>query len=64
MWGDKLLTATLLMEQGLPVPKFATFSPLAYGEALGVFAGMRKPVVVKPRKNTDHGRGVTTGITN
>jgi glutamate--cysteine ligase len=62
--GDKLLTATLLREHGLPVPNFAGVSPLAYSEALRFFREFPKPVVVKPQRSTSGGAGVTTGISS
>ncbi len=62
--GDKLATATLLKEHGLPVPNFASFSPFAYPEALQFFREFPKPVVVKPRLSTSAGVGVTTGISS
>jgi cyanophycin synthetase len=62
--GDKVVTATLLNEHELPVPKFAVFSPFAYPAALQSFKEFPKPVVVKPRLSTSGGTGVTTGISS
>jgi len=58
------VTATLLNEHGLPVPKFAVFSPFAYPAALQSFKEFPNPIVVKPRLSTSGGTGVTTGISS
>jgi cyanophycin synthetase len=60
--GDKLLTSTILLENGFPVPEFATFSFREYTSAVDFFNRLQKPVVVKPQSSTAHSRGVTTNI--
>jgi len=60
--GDKQLTSTILSEQGLPVPRYGSFSASRYAEALERFREAQKPVVVKPTRGTSAGLGVTLNV--
>jgi cyanophycin synthetase len=59
--GDKAAAKVLLEDAGLPVPSGRAVRSL--DEAMAAARQLRWPVVVKPL-NGNHGRGVTTGVTN
>ncbi|HVI34020.1 cyanophycin synthetase [Phenylobacterium sp.] len=58
--SDKALTKALLSKAGVPVPEGAVVR--SADEAVREAARLRGPVVVKPLDG-NHGRGVTTGLT-
>lgn len=63
MCGDKLLSASMLAESGLPVPSFSGWSSANAATAFKKFADLPKPLVVKPARGSS-GKGVTVDINN
>jgi cyanophycin synthetase len=59
---DKPLTHRLLAQEGLPVPRHATFSMGNLNAAMQFLRATAGDCVVKPANGTGGGRGVTTGI--
>jgi cyanophycin synthetase len=62
MSGDKVLTASILAEHGLPVAKFASFGRFEVDRAMDFVRSLPGPAVVKPAYSTSNGVGVSTGI--
>lgn len=60
--GDKALVQSLLSEAGLPVPPFRWFARDAFPEAARYARELDGPVVVKPRRGTSGGAGVTVAV--
>jgi cyanophycin synthetase len=60
--SDKALTYRVLREQGIPVPRHATFSLGDVGPARAFMRRIDGECVVKPAGGTGGGRGVTTAI--
>jgi D-alanine-D-alanine ligase-like ATP-grasp enzyme len=60
--ADKLLTYKILEEEGLPVPRHASFELGNLKAALAFLEVSGRDCVVKPASGTGGGRGVTTGI--
>ncbi|MFZ0392114.1 MAG: ATP-grasp domain-containing protein, partial [Calditrichia bacterium] len=62
MAGDKWLINQLLHENGIPVPFCQSFHVKELPEALTWFCRRNRTVVVKPRRGTSGGKGVTACI--
>lgn len=60
--GDKFLVSQILAKNYLPVPKSACFTLSTMDAACEYFTNMKKPAVVKPRRGTSGGTGITAGI--
>ena len=60
--GDKFLVSQILARHELPVPPAACFTLSNIKEACDYFRKMKKPAVVKPRRGTSGGTGITAGI--
>lgn len=60
--GDKFLVSSILAKHGLPAPASACFTLAAFNEACQYFKNAPGPVVVKPRRGTSGGTGITAGI--
>lgn len=60
--GDKFLVSQILSKNDLPVPKSACFCLSTMDDACEYFTNMKKPAVVKPRRGTSGGTGITAGI--
>ncbi|RMI03322.1 MAG: ATP-grasp domain-containing protein, partial [Calditrichaeota bacterium] len=60
--GDKFLVSRILAENGLPVPAGTCFTVDEVERAREYFHHAEKPLVVKPRRGTSGGLGVTAGI--
>jgi D-alanine-D-alanine ligase-like ATP-grasp enzyme len=61
--GNKRLTYKLLVEAGVPTPRYDVFTFRTIARAFAFLQEVSKPCVVKPSAGTGGGRGVTTGIT-
>lgn len=59
---DKPLTHQILLAEGLPVPRHATFTLKDLKPAAAFLASADGDCVVKPASGTGGGRGVTTGV--
>jgi len=64
MCGNKLVTATILSENGLPVPWFRGYSIDEYEQALQDFVALDRVVVVKPCFGTSSGDGISVGVSS
>ncbi|HFE63224.1 MAG TPA: ATP-grasp domain-containing protein, partial [Caldithrix sp.] len=62
--GDKYLVAKILKKNNLPVPRCECFTLASIDQAIHYFIQIKQPVVVKPRRGTSGGTGVTAGISN
>jgi cyanophycin synthetase len=60
--GDKYLVSQILSKSGLPAPFSAYFTLPGFKEACKYFLNIKKPAVVKPRRGTSGGTGVSAGI--
>lgn len=60
--GDKFLVSQILAKHDIPVPKNACFTLSTMDAACEYFTNMKKPAVVKPRRGTSGGTGITAGI--
>ena len=61
--GDKPLVYRLLDEHGVPVPNHVVCEGAEVTAAVRLAASLRRPLVVKPARDTGSGHGVTTGVT-
>ena len=62
--ANKKLTASLLEQSGLKVPRNAAFRLNNIDKAYEFLKTSRKPCVIKPLKGTAAGKGICTGIIN
>jgi len=62
--GDKFLVSQILSEHKLPVAKSAYFTLEQFDEAKEYFHQSKKPVVIKPRRGTSGGVGITARVTS
>jgi D-alanine-D-alanine ligase-like ATP-grasp enzyme len=62
MCGNKLVTSTLLEENGLPVPKFKGFDRREFAKAREYLSEMSAPAVVKPCSSTSSGDGIGIAV--
>jgi cyanophycin synthetase len=60
--GDKYLVSQILLKNGLPAPSSVCFTLSDFDEACKYFLHIKKTAVVKPRRGTSGGTGVTAGI--
>lgn len=63
MAGDKGLCYRLAGELGIPVPLHAFFPRMGLWAAWRMISADGHPFVIKPRRNTSSGMGVTVGVT-
>lgn len=60
--GDKFLVSTILSEYGLPVAQSAYFTVDQFEKAYKYFKQQNNPVVIKPRRGTSGGTGITARV--
>jgi len=62
--GDKYLVSRILSEHDLPTAQSANFTIDQFEKATGYFERSRKPVVIKPRRGTSGGTGITARVSS
>ncbi len=60
--GDKALCYRLAAERGIPIPRYRLLPAADLRGAWDWISSLGRPVVVKPRRNTSSGIGVTVGV--